>query len=64
MLLAFVQSRDSQSWAKKWERMLAVLFLGNVREFHSEDNLRRMGLRQTICECPPGEGHNRSDRGR
>ena len=44
--------------AKRWERISAELLLGASRELHSDDNMRRLGLREVECTCPPGKGHN------
>ena len=49
---------NDQSWGKKFERMRAELLLGASEEFHSADNIRRLGLREFECTCPPGAGHN------
>ena len=50
--------RNDQSWARKFERIRAELLLSDANEFASERTLRELGLRKTICTCPPGKGHN------
>ena len=49
---------NGQSWGKKWERIRAEFWLGNVTELYSARNFRRLGVRQTVCVCAPGIGHN------
>ncbi len=40
------------------QRISAEWLLGASDEFHSDDNMSRLGLREVECTCPPGTGHN------
>ena len=51
-----------QSFTKKLERMRAAIVVAATDETYSPENVRRLGLREADCTCPPGEGHRHGKR--